>query len=250
MNGLTGPAGTAGRRAWPSRRARPPPPPRPPRPRRRGRLVQDAVQRLQQALHVDGLGQVGLDALGPGPVGPLLGGVRAENDHRDVTGRRAGPEFGQHGLAGHVGQVQVEQEDVRPVLGGQVERHPAEHRGQHGHRRPLAEDLLDQPQVLHHVLDVQHGPRGAVGAVADDLIALDSQLGHGHRLGGGQPIQNVLPSPGVLLTPALPPMASVRSRTAPVPARSRPPRPGPRRAARTAGTSGRGAAPRCRGRCR
>ena len=72
-------------------------------------------------------------------------GVGADDHHRDRGGRRVGPQPAQHLVAGHVGQVQVEQDQVRAGARGPARARavPAWRRSA---RRPAGgcEDPLDQ----------------------------------------------------------------------------------------------------------
>src|SRR6266498_1732803 len=61
----------------------------------------------------------------------------------------------QHLLAGHVGQVQVQQDEVGLVLASEVQPQAPLHRTEQDEAGPVVEGSLDEPEVGQVVLDVQ-----------------------------------------------------------------------------------------------
>src|SRR5215217_1609681 len=153
--------------SWPTPRAtRPASPPgrvATPRPDRRlgpaGLLPVggDPVEHLQQLPDVERLGQEAARPLLEQPLDEPGPGAGGEDHHPDPGRPRAGLEAAQDRLPGHVGQVQVEQDQVGVVVGGQVEAELGPHGRDQAHARPAAQDPLDRAQVGQVVLDVEHG---------------------------------------------------------------------------------------------
>ncbi len=61
----------------------------------------------------------------------------------------------EHVPAGHVGQVEVEQDQVRPVLPGEVQAQAALHGGHQPDLGMVGQQVLDERQVGKVVLDVE-----------------------------------------------------------------------------------------------
>ena len=106
--------------------------------------------------NIQGLGQVGAH---PGRQEPLNlpgGGVGAQDDHRRLPELGIAVELTQHLFSRDIGEVQVQQNQVWPVLSRQRESKTSLHRGDEldpwapGHRS------LHQAQVREVVLDVEH----------------------------------------------------------------------------------------------
>ena len=89
----------------------------------RGRywLTEYPVEGLQQVPHPDGLSEVVSCTSREELAGLGLGRVGAEDDDGDIAGSRVGAELVHRVLAWHVRQMQVQQNQIRVVLAGQVE---------------------------------------------------------------------------------------------------------------------------------
>ena len=72
-------------------------------------------RRPRGVAQIEGFGQIVDGASGAEP-GDVVGhGVRADHHHRDVLGEALGLKPGEQVLAAHVGQVQVQQDQIRAV---------------------------------------------------------------------------------------------------------------------------------------
>ena len=125
----------------------------------------------------------------------------------------------QHLLARHVGQVQVEQDQVRALLPRQRETARALTGDAQTDVAGQREDLLDQTHVRRVVLDVEHGDRGAKHAMlvrprcapvvgvrpSRSIAASSARL----RVSSNQ---TVVPTPFSLDSPSVPPIASTSPR--------------------------------------
>jgi NAD(P)-dependent dehydrogenase (short-subunit alcohol dehydrogenase family) len=139
-----------------------------------------------------------------------LRGVGGDHHDRDRGGARVRAQPSQHLLAGGVGQVQVEQDQVRHVLARQLDADQPLQRGHDAPPRPRQQDRLDQVQVRQVVLDVEQRGR----RVRD---ALQRSRGDGRifqtlqRIGRDRQLQaEDAPSGPVLSRVSVPPIASVR----------------------------------------
>jgi hypothetical protein len=117
----------------------------------------DAVEHLEELLDVQRFGQEAARPLLKQPLDQAGAGVGAEDDHRDPGRPGAGLEAAQDRLPGHVGQVQVEQDQVGVVVGGQVQAELGPHGRDQPDARAAAQDPLHQPEIGQVVLDVEHG---------------------------------------------------------------------------------------------
>ena len=88
--------------------------------------------------------QVGGGAGAEQPLRLAGGGVGADDDDRDRGGGGVVAQALQHLVAVDVGQVQVEQDERRAVLAGQLEAEAALHGRDDLDVRPLREDPLDE----------------------------------------------------------------------------------------------------------
>src|SRR3984893_17014262 len=84
-------------------------------------VAQDVVEQPEETLDVQRLGEKLSRARGLGPVDVAGRGVRAYDDHGNVTGGRIALEPLQHLGPGDVGELEVQEDQARLVLAGQLE---------------------------------------------------------------------------------------------------------------------------------
>src|SRR6266702_5419440 len=85
-------------------------------------MIEQGVDEVEEAPDADGFGEVGVGACAEKPVDPYLAGICADDDDGCVACGWVGLDAVEQFFAGHVGQVQVEQDQVGMVVGGEVER--------------------------------------------------------------------------------------------------------------------------------
>src|SRR5579863_3219568 len=109
------------------------------------------VERFEQLAHGYRLGQEGAGA-GREQRVAVSGRVRAENDDGNVAGYVVGLELLEHLVAADVRKMNVEQDQVRAMLVGQLESEATEHRGDQANAWALLENALDQRDVCKRVV--------------------------------------------------------------------------------------------------
>src|ERR1700683_3602726 len=81
----------------------------------------EAVEHFAELGELDGLGEVCEHAAGQQAVDDAAGGVGGKDDHGNGGGGRVGLEFVEYLVSLEVGQVQVEQNDVRHIPDGALQ---------------------------------------------------------------------------------------------------------------------------------
>src|SRR5712691_11156187 len=85
------------------------------------------IEQLKENAHVERLGEVGAGPCRQEPLNLAGGGVRAEHDHRDVSGPWISLQMAKEVLTGQVGQMKVEQDEIGLMLASQVQTEPTLH---------------------------------------------------------------------------------------------------------------------------
>ena len=134
------------------------PDPGQPRPRRHG------LDHPEELSDVDGLGEIGGHADVAESLDLRRGGVGGHHDDGDLLGTGIGLERVEQVGPRHVGEVEVEEDQMGSVLTSQFDAEAPRHRRQQLHETRTGEDLLDQFEVGEVVLDVQDPQRGDTGA--------------------------------------------------------------------------------------
>jgi hypothetical protein len=83
--------------------------------------VQHVVEHLQEQSDIERLREIPGRPSSEQPVHLAVGGVGADDDHRDVSGLGVMSEAVQNLLSGNIWQVEVEQDHVRMMLSGQID---------------------------------------------------------------------------------------------------------------------------------
>ena len=121
------------------------------------------VDDVEELLQVERLRQVVVDAGVAEPTSLPRRRVGREDHDRDVDGPRIALEPLEHLEAVDVGEVDVEQDEVRAVLLGQFHAHAAQERRDEIDVRSLHQESLDELDVRDVVFDVEHRRLGGVG---------------------------------------------------------------------------------------
>src|SRR5579871_4031969 len=129
-------------------------------------LPQLLVQEIHQAFDVERLRQVGEDSFQARVLALRVRRVRGEYENRHVGGAWMGPKLGIDLESADVGQVEVEHDEIRRVLLGQLHTEPSLHRNDHRHLRTQLEHRAQQFYVRYVVFDHEDAlrsvPRGAL----------------------------------------------------------------------------------------
>ena len=104
-----------------------------------------------------GFGEVLADAKVVQPRGRPRGVVTCDHDHLEVARPRILAQPPQDLDSRHVGEVQVQQDQVRAALARELERRVAVRRREQARSRPARHDPFDQPRVERVVLDLENG---------------------------------------------------------------------------------------------
>ena len=105
------------------------------------------VQNLEQPLEVEGLGQIVHRPAGAQGFDLLRSGVRAEDYHGNRVCSRIGFESLEHLIAHQIGEVQIEQDEIRMVHAGKLKADKPLHRRNQPNILPLGENHLKQAHI-------------------------------------------------------------------------------------------------------
>jgi hypothetical protein len=125
--------------------------------------------------HIDRLGQIVAGAQRPSPDRLTPTGIRGQHHDRDVARARITLQPLENFDPGDVGQVKVEDDQVRLLLTRQLESQRALHGGEQLDPGITLENLLDERQIREIVLDVENSPSLA-GRLKPPQIGVLEQL--------------------------------------------------------------------------
>src|SRR3989441_4815471 len=127
--------------------------------------MQHLIEERRERASVRGFGEVGPPPRRKQPLNLPRRGVGTQDDHRRLSQPGIAVQLTQYLFARDIRQVQVQQNQVRPVLLRQREAEPPLHRGNELDSWPQGERALHQAKVRQVVLDVEHGavPLGGSG---------------------------------------------------------------------------------------
>src|SRR5712692_8442612 len=140
-------------------------------------VAQDVVEELEETLDVQRLGQKLSRTRGLEPVYLAGSGVRADHDHGNITGGWIALEPLQHFGAWDVGELEVQENQARAVLAGQLEPQARVHGREELDVRSVGQEPLDEPEIRKVVLDIQDDALSR-----ERVIRMDRRRGHaGYR---------------------------------------------------------------------
>src|SRR5438270_11660926 len=122
------------------------------------------IQHGEKFCDIEWFSQVAVRAGRDQPLDLAGGGIRANNNDRNVLSRGVGFEFSKHIPAREVRQMQIEQDEIWQMLASQIKSNPPLYRCEQVNFGTFLDYLFDQRQVGKIVLNVKNGVSISFGA--------------------------------------------------------------------------------------